>query len=159
ITYWKKLSYDKLVKELSYKKKCKYTDRTLRGILKSLIDKGHIEEKDGVYTTKRKRAYDEAEDIGVYSAILKNCVQGVVTEEETQFYCYLKGKYIEQYRLSLASKQYFYIDVLEVAKEIGKGETTVRDYISNLIDKAVMSKCENKKIGKNGAYNEYRLHF
>ncbi|MCI6669006.1 MAG: hypothetical protein MSH12_12715, partial [Romboutsia timonensis] len=47
ITYWKKLSYDKLVKELSYKKKCKYTDRTLRGILKSLIDKGHIEEKDG----------------------------------------------------------------------------------------------------------------
>lgn len=158
IAYWKTLNYDRLVAELSFEGKCKYADRTLKSILKSLIDKGHIEEKDGVYTEKRK-ATDTTENMGVFSAILKNCVQNIVTEEETQFYCYLKSKYIEQYREGLASKKFLYINVDEVAKELGKSERIIYNYLEALTNKAVMSKCEKKRREKVGVYYQYRLHF
>ncbi len=158
IAYWKSLSYGKLVEELSYEGKCKYADRTLKNILKSLIEKGHISEKDGVYTEKRK-VTDNAENMGVYSAILKNCVQNIVTEEETQFYCYIKSKYIEQYREGLASKKFLYINVGEVAKELGKTDRMINKYLEALTYKAVISKCEKKRREKVGVYYQYRLHF
>lgn len=158
IAYWKSLNYDSLVSELSYEGKCKYTDRTLKGILKSLIEKGHISEKNGVYTEKRK-VIDKAENMGVFSAILKNCVQNIVTEEETQVYCYIKSKYIEQYRLGLADGRFLYVNAEEVANEMGKTARMINKYLESLTYKSVMSKCSKKRREKIGVYHQYRLHF
>ena len=159
INYWKKLTYARLVKELSCKKKCLYTDRKLKSLLKSLIEKGYLEESDGVYKLKRKRV-DATDNFGVaYSAILKCCVQRVINEEQTQFYVYLKSQYLEEYRLGLASGGYYYVDVAKLAEGYGKCVSTIYNYLEELDDCSIISRLENSRKDKHGTYYEYRLHF
>jgi len=159
------LHKDEIIKELTYKDKCRLSDKTLRGTLKSLENNGFIESD----TSNRKKIY-KLKDIrskieltyNISFAATYECIKGAISTEELRLYNYMRYLHNKQQRedLKVLRGNLFQFRQVDLAKDLGVTQGRISTMINNLLEEKIISIWYRKPSKNNGFdYYIYRLNY
>lgn len=161
----KGLYRDELVKELTYKKKCRFSEPTITKALKNLADNGFIE----VETVGKKKMYklvNTRNKVGltynISFAATFECVKGNITSEELRLYNFMRYlQHKEQRENPKALKgNLFQMTQRDIAKAFGVDQQRISLMVNNLIDEKLMSIWYRQTSNNNGFdYYVYTLNY
>lgn len=156
---------DEIIKELTYKKKCRFSEPTITKALKNLEDNGFIE----VETVCKKKLYrlvntrNKVElTYNISFAATFECVKGNITSEELRLYNYMRYlQHKEQRENPKALKgNLFQMTQRDIAKAYGVEQPNLSVMINNLIDEKLMSIWYRQTSNNNGFdYYTYTLNY
>lgn len=153
-----------LVKEMTYKGKCRLSENTMSKALKSLVDNNFITSKrdsKGTFykITNEKTKIDETFTVG-YGATLC-CIKKEITTEELRLYNYMRFLHhkLQREGRSNLKGNLFQIDQRDLGDLIGKSQPQISEMINNLINEKLIS-LWYRGMSKNNQYdfNIYRLN-
>lgn len=156
---------DEIIKELTYKKKCRFSEPTITKALKNLEDNGFIE----VETVCKKKLYrlvntrNKVElTYNISFGATFECVKGNITTEELRLYNYMRYlQHKEQRENSKALKgNLFQMTQRDLAKEFGVTQQNISLMINNLLEEKLMSIWYRQTSNNNGFdYYVYTLNY
>lgn len=156
---------DEIVKELTYKDKCRLSDKTLRDTLKSLRENGFIE----VSTVNRKSLY-KLKDIRSKIELTYNisygatyeCVKGNISTEELRLYNYMRYLHNKQQRENPKGLKgnLFQFKQTDLAKDLGVTQPRISEMINNLWEEKIIAIWHRQPSKFNGFdFYIYRLNY
>lgn len=159
------LTKDEIVKELTYKDKCRLSDKTLREALKSLEENGFIE----VNTIDRKKLY-KLKDIRTKIELTYNisfgatyeCIKGAISTEELRLYNYMRYLHNKQQRENPKALKgnLFQFKQTDLAKDLGVTQGRISVMINNLLEEKIISIWYRQPSKFNGFdFYIYRLNY
>ncbi|MGL5345714.1 MAG: hypothetical protein ACRDA3_00015 [Peptostreptococcaceae bacterium] len=161
----KGLFYEELEKELTYKKKCRFSKPTIIKALKNLVDNDFIE----IETVGKKKMYklvttrNKVElTYNISFGATFECVKGNITTEELRLYNYMRYlQHKEQRENPKALKgNLFQMTQLDLAKGFGVAQPNISVMINNLLEEKLMSIWYRQTSNNNGFdYYVYTLNY
>lgn len=155
---------EELIRELTYKKKCKLSDVTLTKVLKNLELNGFIEVKEGkkkfYYIPKARHKAELTFQIR-FSATYE-CIKGSITSDELRLYCYMRYLHHKEQRENPKALKgnLYHINQRELAKLYGTTQQRISQMIINLENEKIISIYYREKSKNNGyEYYTYRLNY
>lgn len=162
----KPLSKDELLEEITYRNKKKevinraMSDKTLRENLKTMEEKNIIisetVNRKKYYELGRERAQDELK-LEVRASVVYDVVKGYLTQEELQFYCFLRYLQHEQRRLTpnIGGNKF-----IMTQEEISKKYGVTRQYVNELIQELDRKKyIRIEKTNSNNNSYDYNIYY
>lgn len=156
---------DEIIKELTYKKKCRFSEPTITKALKNLEDNGFIE----VETVCKKKLYrlvntrNKVElTYNISFAATFECVKGNITSEELRLYNYMRYLQHKEQRENpkVLKGNLFQMTQRDIAKAYGVEQPNLSVMINNLIDEKLMSIWYRQTSNNNGFdYYTYTLNY
>lgn len=162
----KPLSKDDLLEEITYRNKKKevinraMSDKTLRENLKSMEEKNIINSetvnRKKYYKLGRERTQQEL-NLEVRASVVYDVVKGYLTQEELQFYCFLRYLQHEQRRLTpQIGGNKFIMTQEEISKKYG----VTRQYVNELIQELDRKKyLRIEKTNSNNNSYDYNIYY
>lgn len=163
------LTREEITKELTYKSKKKkiervaLSERTLKGVLKSMEDNKFVEVK----TLERgKKLYianssNNGNFVVSYSATFE-CIKGNISEEEYMLYCYMRYLHHKEQEQGIAvlKGNLFQCNQVRLAEYFNVTQQRISKMIDNLLEEKLLS-IWYRQVSKNNGYeyNVYRLNY
>lgn len=163
------LTREEITKELTYKSKKKkiervaISERTLKGVLKSMEDNKFVEVK----TLERgKKLYianssNNGNFVVSYSATFE-CIKGNISEEEYMLYCYMRYLHHKEQEQGIAvlKGNLFQCNQVRLAEYFNVTQQRISKMIDNLLEEKLLS-IWYRQVSKNNGYeyNVYRLNY
>ena len=161
----KGLYRDELVKELTYKKKCRFSEPTITKALKNLTDNGFIEVeqvgKNKMYKLINTRNKVELTYNISFGATFE-CVKGNISTDELRLYNYMRYlQHKEQRENPKALKgNLFQMTQRDIAKDFGTTQGRISQMINNLLEEKLISIWYRQTSNNNGFdYYVYTLNY
>lgn len=161
----KGLFYDELEKELTYKKKCRFSKPTIIKALGNLADNGFIE----VETVGKKKLYKLASirnkvelTYNISFGATFECVKGNITTEELRLYNYMRYLHHKEQRENPKALKgnLFQMTQRDLAKEFGVTQQNISLMITNLLEEKIISTWYRQTSNNNGFdYYVYTLNY
>lgn len=154
---------EELIKEMTYKNKCLFSDKTLTKALTNLEENGFIEVsgKPKLYKIKDIRTKSElVYDIGYGAAY--ECVKGNISTEELRLYNYMRYLHHKQQREEPGALKgnLLQVNQIKLAEDLGVTQGRISQMIDNLLQEKLLSIWYRQKSKNNGfEYNIYRLNY
>lgn len=153
-----------LIKELTYRKKCRISKPTLTTVIDGLEEKGIIEVKrlstGHIYKINSKFYNDKKDNIKISYMATTMCITGAITTDELKLYYVLRFIHEKEDRngKSTYGGSYFCMTQSNIAKiyKLYGGGTNKQSNISNMINgltECKMMKLIDTKESKNNGYN------
>ncbi|KYH30451.1 hypothetical protein CLTEP_26560 [Clostridium tepidiprofundi DSM 19306] len=156
---------NEIIKELTYKDKCRLSEKTLRETLKSLEENGFIK----VDTINRKKFY-RLKDIRSKIELTYNisygatyeCIKGAITVDELKLYNYMRYLHNKQQRENPKALKgnLFQFKQTDLAKDLGVTQGRISVMINNLLNEKLLSIWYRQPSKFNGFdFYIYRLNY
>lgn len=154
---------DEIVKELTYKDKCRLSKNTLTKALQSLEDNGFIEVsgKPKLYKLKDIRTKIEL-TYNISFGATYECIKGAISTEELRLYNYMRYLHNKQQRENPKALKgnLFQFKQTDLAKDLGVTQPRISDMINNLLEEKLLSIWYRQPSKFNGFdFYIYRLNY
>lgn len=151
-------------KELTYKKKCRFSKNTLTEAMQDLEENGFIEVKqvgkEKLYALKKDRAKAE-QQFRVSFWATSEVIKGRISAEELRLYTYMRYLHNKEQRENPEALKgnLFQINQRELAEHMGVTQGRISVMINNLLDEMLLSIWYRQPSRNNGFdYYVYRLN-
>lgn len=156
---------DEIIKELTYKKKCRFSKPTIIKALKNLEDNGFIEieivgKKKMYKLTKTRNKVELTYNISLSATY--ECIKGNITTEELRLYNYIRYLHHKEQRENPKALKgnLFQMTQRDMAKEFGVTQQNISLMINNLLEEKILSIWYRQPSSNNGFdYYVYRLNY
>lgn len=165
------MSRNDIIKELTYKKKCRLSKPTLTTALSGLVEKGYIECKElksgYIYKLTTKLIKERDDNINISYMASCMCICNNISTEELRFYYFLRLLHEKRERKGIETycQSFICIPHEELAKEYKKwngrsnDRSSITRMMNSLVDCKMIKIIDKKESERNGyTYNIYKLN-
>ena len=156
---------DEIIKDMTYKKKCRFSKDTLTKALSNLEDNGFIKVeligKKKLYKINTTRSKVELTYNVSYGATYE-CIKGAISTEELRLYNYMRyiHNYTQRNNPNALKGNLLQVNQVDLAKDLGVTQSRVSQMINNLLEEKILGVWYRQASKNNGFdFNIYRLNY
>lgn len=160
----KELSMSDILKHLTYKDKCRLSEKTIRETLKFLEDTKYISKYKGIKKLGLPDKYkfnhinssmDTIFSMSYFPTLI--CIYGIITTDELRLYTHMRYKNDISNKENKSNGNIFRINQEELAKDLNTTQARISIMINNLIESKILEIWETKRTDRGFYYYVYRL--
>jgi DNA-binding HxlR family transcriptional regulator len=165
LKHWDKpMNVQEIIKRITYKGKCRLSEKTIRSTLKELEEGEFVTIKNGIKNKGIADSYilnpikakiNEIFTMSYFPTLI--CIYGIISPSELRLYTRMRFLHDKNIKINKSKGNVFRINQEELSKDLGTDKKNISTMIHNLIESKILEIWEIKQNECGYDYYTYRL--